>query len=54
MVVGSFAYLVKARIADMAMLQDFLQRIILALPDVRETPTCTSIANVKPDSVLPV
>jgi Lrp/AsnC family transcriptional regulator, leucine-responsive regulatory protein len=54
MVVGGFDYLVKARIADMAMFQDFLQRIILALPGVRETHTYTSIANVKPDSVLPV
>jgi Lrp/AsnC family transcriptional regulator, leucine-responsive regulatory protein len=54
MVVGGFDYLVKARIADMAMFQDFLQRVILALPGVRETHTYTSIANVKPDSVLPV
>ncbi|RVA63944.1 Lrp/AsnC ligand binding domain-containing protein, partial [Mesorhizobium sp. M7A.F.Ca.CA.001.11.2.1] len=31
MVVGGFDYLVKARIADMAMFQDFLQRVILPL-----------------------
>lgn len=54
MVVGDFDYLVKARIADMAMFQDFLQRVILRLPGVRETHTYTSIANVKPDAVLPL
>jgi Lrp/AsnC family transcriptional regulator, leucine-responsive regulatory protein len=54
MVVGGFDYLVKARIADMAMFQDFLQRVILPLPGVRETHTYASIANVKPDALLPV
>lgn len=54
MVVGGFDYLVKARIADMAMFQDFLQRVILPLPGVRETHTYASIANVKPDALLPI
>jgi Lrp/AsnC family leucine-responsive transcriptional regulator len=54
MVVGGFDYLVKARIADMAMFQEFLQRVILPLPGVRETHTYTSIADVKPDALLPV
>ena len=54
MVVGGFDYLVKARIADMAIFQEFLQRVILPLPGVRETHTYTSIGNVKPDALLPV
>jgi Lrp/AsnC family leucine-responsive transcriptional regulator len=54
MVVGGFDYLVKARIADMAMFQEFLQRVILTLPGVRETHTYTSIADVKPNALLPV
>jgi Lrp/AsnC family leucine-responsive transcriptional regulator len=54
MVVGGFDYLVKARIADMATFQEFLQGIILPLPGVRETHTYTSIGNVKPDTPLPV
>ena len=54
MVVGGFDYLVKARIADMAAFQDFLQRVILPLPGVRETHTYASIAHVKPDAPLPV
>ncbi len=54
MVVGGFDYLVKARIADMSVFQDFLQRVILPLPGVRETHTYASVADVKPDTVLPV
>ena len=54
MVVGGFDYLVKARIADMAMFQDFLQRVILSLPGVRETHTYASVADVKPDALLPL
>jgi Lrp/AsnC family leucine-responsive transcriptional regulator len=54
MVVGGFDYLVKARIADMAMFQEFLQRVILPLPGVRETHTYASIADVKPDALLPL
>ncbi|MER9237891.1 Lrp/AsnC ligand binding domain-containing protein [Mesorhizobium sp. M0633] len=54
MVVGGFDYLVKARIADMAVFQDFLQRVILPLPGVRETHTFASIADVKPNALLPV
>jgi len=54
MVVGGFDYLVKARIADMSVFQDFLQRVILPLPGVRETHTYTSVADVKPDALLPV
>lgn len=54
MVVGGFDYLVKARIADMSLFQDFLQRVILPLPGVRETHTYASVADVKPDALLPV
>ncbi len=54
MVVGGFDYLVKARIADMSVFQDFLQRVILPLPGVRETHTYASVADVKPDAPLPI
>jgi Lrp/AsnC family transcriptional regulator, leucine-responsive regulatory protein len=54
MVVGGFDYLVKARIADMSVFQDFLKPVILPLPGVRETHTYASIGNVKPDALLPV
>jgi len=54
MVVGGFDYLVKARIPEMAAFQDFLQRVILSLPGVRETHTYASIADVKPDALLPM
>lgn len=54
MVIGGFDYLVKARIADMAMFQEFLQRVILPLPGVRETLTYASIGDVKPDALLPL
>ena len=54
MVVGGFDYLVKARIADMSVFQDFLKRVILPLPGVRETHTYTSIGDVKPDALLPL
>ena len=54
MVVGGFDYLVKARIADMSVFQDFLQRVILPLPGVRETHTYTSVADIKPDALLPI
>ncbi len=54
MVVGGFDYLIKARIVDMSVYQDFLQRVILSLPGVRETHTYASIADVKPNAVLPV
>ncbi len=54
MVVGGFDYLVKARIPDMSLFQEFLQKVILPLPGVRETHTYTSIADVKPDTLLPV
>ncbi|MER9032201.1 MULTISPECIES: Lrp/AsnC ligand binding domain-containing protein [unclassified Mesorhizobium] len=54
MVVGGFDYLVKARISEMAAYQDFLKRVILPLPGVRETHTYASISDVKPDALLPV
>ncbi|WP_234836939.1 Lrp/AsnC ligand binding domain-containing protein, partial [Sinorhizobium meliloti] len=54
MVIGGFDYLVKARIADMAMFQEFLQRVILPLTGVRETHTYASIGDVKPDALLPL
>jgi Lrp/AsnC family transcriptional regulator, leucine-responsive regulatory protein len=54
MVVGGFDYLVKARIAEMSLFQDFLQRVILPLPGVRETHTYASVADVKPHAMLPV
>ncbi|WP_119305161.1 Lrp/AsnC ligand binding domain-containing protein [Dongia deserti] len=54
MVVGGFDYLVKARIADMSVFQEFLERVILRLPGVAETHTYTSVAEVKPDAPLPI
>ncbi|ESW79458.1 AsnC family transcriptional regulator [Mesorhizobium sp. LSJC280B00] len=54
MVIGGFDYLVKARIADMATFQEFLQRVILPLPGVRETHRFASIGDVKPDALLPL
>lgn len=54
MVFGGFGYLTKARISDIAFFQDLLQRVILSLPGVRETHTFASIADVKPDALLPV
>jgi Lrp/AsnC family leucine-responsive transcriptional regulator len=51
---GGWRYLVKARIADIAMFQDFLERVILPLPGVRETLTFAFIADVKPNALLPV
>ena len=54
MVVGGFDYLVKARIAGMADYQDFLKRVILPLPGVKETHTYASIGDVKPDALLSV
>ncbi|WP_439616025.1 Lrp/AsnC family transcriptional regulator [Shinella sp.] len=54
MVIGGFDYLVKARIADMSLFQDFLERVILPLPGVRETHTYASVGDVKPDAVLPI
>jgi Lrp/AsnC family leucine-responsive transcriptional regulator len=54
MVIGGFDYLVKARISEMSAFQDFLQRVILPLPGVRETHTYASIADVKPNALLPV
>jgi len=54
MVIGGFDYLVKARIADMSLFQDFLERVILPLPGVRETHTYASVGDVKPDALLPI
>ncbi|MER8579619.1 Lrp/AsnC ligand binding domain-containing protein [Mesorhizobium sp. M1423] len=54
MVIGGFDYLVKARIADMATFQEFLQRVILPLPGVRETHSFASIGDVTPDALLPL
>ena len=48
LVAGGFDYLVKARIADMSLFQDFLERVILPLPGVRETHTYASVGDVKP------
>jgi Lrp/AsnC family leucine-responsive transcriptional regulator len=38
----------------MSVFQEFLQRVILPLPGVRETHTYTSVADVKPDALLPI
>lgn len=54
MVIGGFDYLVKARIADMSLFQDFLETVILPLPGVRETHTYASVADLKPDGLLPI
>lgn len=54
MVAGGFDYLLKARLKDMGAYRDFLGRILLGLPGVRETRTYTVMEEVKNDGPLPL
>ena len=54
MVAGGFDYLLKARRKDMGAYRDFLGRILLGLPGVRETRTYTVMEEVKNDGPLPL
>jgi Lrp/AsnC family leucine-responsive transcriptional regulator len=54
MVAGGFDYLVKARVRDMAAYRDFLGKVLLALPGVRETRTYAVMEEVKTDAPLPI
>ncbi|MFC0407556.1 Lrp/AsnC ligand binding domain-containing protein [Roseomonas elaeocarpi] len=54
MVAGGFDYLVKARVRDMAAYRDFLGKVLLALPGVRETRTYAVMEEVKTEAPLPL
>ncbi|WP_338664914.1 Lrp/AsnC ligand binding domain-containing protein [Pararoseomonas sp. SCSIO 73927] len=54
MVAGGFDYLVKTRVRDMAAYRDFLGKVLLALPGVRETRTYAVMEEVKSDAPLPL
>ncbi|WP_458096960.1 Lrp/AsnC ligand binding domain-containing protein [Roseomonas sp. WA12] len=54
MVAGGFDYLVKTRVRDMAAYRDFLGKVLLALPGVRETRTYAVMEEVKSDGPLPL
>ena len=54
MVAGGFDYLVKTRVRDMAAYRDFLGKVLLGLPGVRETRTYAVMEEVKTDAPLPL
>jgi Lrp/AsnC family leucine-responsive transcriptional regulator len=54
MVAGGFDYLIKTRVRDMAAYRDFLGKVLLALPGVRETRTYAVMEEVKTDGPLPL
>jgi len=54
MVAGGFDYLVKTRVRDMAAYRDFLGKVLLGLPGVRETRTYAVMEEVKVDGPLPL
>lgn len=54
MVAGGFDYLVKTRVRDMAAYRDFLGKVLLALPGVRETRTYAVMEEVKSEAPLPL
>lgn len=54
MVAGGFDYLLKTRVRDMAAYRDFLGKVLLALPGVRETRTYAVMEEVKTDGPLPL
>ena len=54
MVAGGFDYLVKTRVRDMAAYRDFLGKVLLGLPGVRETRTYAVMEEVKTDGPLPL
>ncbi|MBL6458243.1 Lrp/AsnC ligand binding domain-containing protein [Belnapia sp. T6] len=54
MVAGGFDYLLKTRVRDMAAYRDFLGKVLLALPGVRETRTYAVMEEVKSEAPLPL
>jgi Lrp/AsnC family leucine-responsive transcriptional regulator len=54
MVAGGFDYLLKTRVRDMAAYRDFLGKVLLSLPGVRETRTYAVMEEVKADAPLPL
>ncbi len=54
MVAGGFDYLVKTRVRDMAAYRDFLGKVLLTLPGVKETRTYAVMEEVKADGPLPL
>ena len=54
MVAGGFDYLLKTRVRDMAAYRDFLGKVLLSLPGVRETRTYAVMEEVKTDGPLPL
>ncbi|WP_043837793.1 Lrp/AsnC ligand binding domain-containing protein [Muricoccus aerilatus] len=54
MVAGGFDYLVKTRVRDMAAYRDFLGKVLLGLPGVRETRTYAVMEEVKTNGPLPL
>jgi Lrp/AsnC family transcriptional regulator, leucine-responsive regulatory protein len=54
MVAGGFDYLVKTRVRDMAAYRDFLGKVLLTLPGVRETRIYAVMEEVKSDGPLPL
>jgi Lrp/AsnC family leucine-responsive transcriptional regulator len=47
LVTGSFDFLVKARVRDMAAYRDFLEESLLSIPDVRESTSIAVMETVK-------
>jgi Lrp/AsnC family leucine-responsive transcriptional regulator len=54
MVAGGFDYLLKTRVRDMAAYRDFLGKVLLALPGIRETRTYAVMEEVKSEAPLPL
>lgn len=51
---GGFDYLIKARVKDMDAYRNFLSRVLLSLPGVRETKTYPVIEEVKDSNVISI
>ena len=54
MVAGDFDYLLKTRVSDMDDYREFLNKVLLALPGVRETRTYVAMEEVKNTHALQV
>ncbi len=54
MVAGDFDYLLKTRVSDMDAYREFLNKVLLALPGVRETRTYVVMEEVKNTHALQV
>ena len=54
LVAGGFDYLLKTRVRDMAAYRDFLGKVLLSLPGVRETRTYAVMEEIKVDGPLPL